>query len=227
MLQNLRILVCNRCLDIPQEQLRAIVLPPDPQPIINARPELYAEDSTDYMTLSGSTIDPLTGIPVPNTTTMATVTGQTMNKQPLGPTSNPRSNIGLDRNAQMPLVDAIKWGVPIAVLSMTVNAVGSFSRDFSPDFDVVSFGQPTIVTVTCSKPHGLSTNSQVAINGTLVAECDGFFNVSVVNPMVFRYMVNGPLKVDSVLGTNTIVVTADAGVPWNFVQIPQAGIGSG
>src|SRR5215813_3101997 len=40
-LQNLRLLVCKTCLDIPQEQLRTIVLPPDPVPIANPRPENY------------------------------------------------------------------------------------------------------------------------------------------------------------------------------------------
>jgi hypothetical protein len=39
---NLRILVCQPCLDIPQESGRTIVIPPDPMPVINARPENYA-----------------------------------------------------------------------------------------------------------------------------------------------------------------------------------------
>jgi hypothetical protein len=40
-LQNIKILVCRSCLDVSQEQLRTIVLPPDPVPIMNARPEDY------------------------------------------------------------------------------------------------------------------------------------------------------------------------------------------
>ena len=77
-LYNKRILVCtgNNCLDTPQEQLRAIVLPPDPMPIINARPELYSEDSTDYMTeLTAERSDPTTGIPVPSDNEMTTMNG--------------------------------------------------------------------------------------------------------------------------------------------------------
>ena len=35
---NQNLLVCDRCLDVPQEQLRTIILPPDPPPIMNARP---------------------------------------------------------------------------------------------------------------------------------------------------------------------------------------------
>jgi hypothetical protein len=43
-LQNLRILVCDRCYDTPQEQARSIFIPADPLPIINPRPEFYVAD---------------------------------------------------------------------------------------------------------------------------------------------------------------------------------------
>jgi hypothetical protein len=48
-MQNLRILVCRDtgggCLDVPSEAaLRTIVLPPDPPPVFNARPEAYPID---------------------------------------------------------------------------------------------------------------------------------------------------------------------------------------
>lgn len=43
-LQNLRFLVCPPCYDKPQPNLRTIVLPPDPVPIMNARPENYVQD---------------------------------------------------------------------------------------------------------------------------------------------------------------------------------------
>ena len=41
---NLRLLVCKPCLDKPQRQLGAIVLPPDPPPLWGALPEPYAID---------------------------------------------------------------------------------------------------------------------------------------------------------------------------------------
>jgi len=41
-LQNRYILVCPTCLDTPQENIRTIVLPPDPRPIANPRPEQFA-----------------------------------------------------------------------------------------------------------------------------------------------------------------------------------------
>lgn len=47
-LQNLRLLVCDRCLDIPQPQLKPRILPPDPMPTLNARPENFLIDDFDY-----------------------------------------------------------------------------------------------------------------------------------------------------------------------------------
>lgn len=42
---SIQILVCSdRCFDIPNEQLRTIILPPDPPPILNARVPNYAYD---------------------------------------------------------------------------------------------------------------------------------------------------------------------------------------
>ena len=38
-MQNLQILVCPTCYDRPQEQLRTILIPPDPVPIMNPRPD--------------------------------------------------------------------------------------------------------------------------------------------------------------------------------------------
>jgi len=43
-LQNIRLLVCARCLDRPQQQLRAIIIPADPVPIQNPRTEPFESD---------------------------------------------------------------------------------------------------------------------------------------------------------------------------------------
>ncbi len=39
---NLHLRVCDRCHDVPQEQLRIIRLPPDPLPVMDPRPEDFA-----------------------------------------------------------------------------------------------------------------------------------------------------------------------------------------
>lgn len=41
-------LVCKGCYDVPNEQLRARNLPPDPIPILNPRPERAGNQSYDY-----------------------------------------------------------------------------------------------------------------------------------------------------------------------------------
>lgn len=49
-LQNLNIFVCKQtCLDVPQMQLKTIILPPDPVPVWQPRPEIYAEEVPSYM----------------------------------------------------------------------------------------------------------------------------------------------------------------------------------
>jgi len=62
---NKRLLVCNPCNDTPQQQLRAIVVPADPMPIMNPRVQNFvtAETSTRY-TSGQNTVDPVTGMPV-------------------------------------------------------------------------------------------------------------------------------------------------------------------
>jgi hypothetical protein len=62
---NKRLLVCSPCNDTPQQQLRAIVVPADPMPIINPRVQNFvtAETSTRY-TSGQNTVDPVTGIPI-------------------------------------------------------------------------------------------------------------------------------------------------------------------
>ena len=47
-LQNLQILVCNQCRDRPQDQLRPVILPPDPLPILNPRPDYFDYYEVDY-----------------------------------------------------------------------------------------------------------------------------------------------------------------------------------
>lgn len=62
---NKRLLVCGSCYDTPQQQLRAIVVPADPVPIMNARTQDFVTAETNTRATSGeNTVDPTTGIPV-------------------------------------------------------------------------------------------------------------------------------------------------------------------
>jgi hypothetical protein len=77
---NKRILVCETCYDEPQNQLRAIIIPADPVPIINPRVEPYQWDEIDRRQLSGyNTTSPTTGIPIQQgNTRVTTVPGDTI-----------------------------------------------------------------------------------------------------------------------------------------------------
>jgi len=48
-LQTLKIMVCDSCLDRPQEQLRSFIIPPDPIPIDTPRPEQYSIEVDSYV----------------------------------------------------------------------------------------------------------------------------------------------------------------------------------
>lgn len=70
---NKRLLVCNTCNDTPQQQLRAIIVPADPMPIMNPRLQDFATAETNTRATSGqNTVDPTTNIPVVNGDTRIT-----------------------------------------------------------------------------------------------------------------------------------------------------------
>lgn len=48
-LQNIQLLVCKTCLDVPQPQLKAVIIPADPVPLLNTRPEQYAETVPSFI----------------------------------------------------------------------------------------------------------------------------------------------------------------------------------
>jgi len=198
-LQNLRILVCNSCLDTPQEQLRAIVVPADPTPIINARVQNFEVVETDYVTTSAPTVyDPQTGIPIPSTTNIVTQNGQNLTMQPYGPP------VGLVQPAVMPLKGKTHYGVKISPLSVTAN-------------------NTTTITVTCSTAHGLVTDDQISVLGLSNVLATGFYSISSSNPMTFTYQTNSVIPSGALLQGSTNIVTAIVGLPYGYTQIPQVG----
>lgn len=53
---NVRILKCPRCVDALRFQAKLVILPPDPRPIMNTRPESYVVDETNWLTTQDSEI---------------------------------------------------------------------------------------------------------------------------------------------------------------------------
>ena len=202
-LQNLRFLVCDVCYDKPQAQLKPIILTQDPMPIINARPEDYNYANTsDLAATEPTTTFQQTGIPVENSISLLTEGSDNIVTQPTGvPT-------GLNPAAVMPLQGTTAYDVVLPVLSIFAN--GS-----------------TIITVTCSKAHGLSNNSQVSVEDLTNNKASGFYSVTVVSATVFTYTVASPIVAGNLIDGNTRVATANVGLPTGFTQIPQVGVLNG
>ena len=196
---NKRILICNPCNDTPQNQLRAIVLPADPVPIQNPRVQDYytAETTTIAVSQSAQT-DPITGIPIYLTVNLVNQDGSTPTTQPIG------APIGLDQNAVQPFFQSTAYQVKISPLSVIANGTNT-------------------VTVTCSSPHGLSTNAQIAVEGLTKNAADGFYSVTVTTATQFIYQTNNAIPSGNLLQGTTLMVTALVGLPYGYTQIPQTG----
>lgn len=100
-LMNIKLLVCNTCYDEPQAQLRAIVVPADPVPIVNPRIQDFAAAESNTRVTSGqSSVDPKTGLPVPGGNTRITQNSDTRVTQQTGePSGGLNERPGTDPNA--------------------------------------------------------------------------------------------------------------------------------
>jgi hypothetical protein len=197
--QNIRVLVCPPCLDRVQDNLRTIVLPMDPEPIINARVQDFERAETNYRAVSKPTvIDPRTGIPIPSSTLRVTEDCQNRVTEPYGRPS------GLSQNAVMPWNDSVMkaFGVPLDILSVTANGTAT-------------------VSVTCRAVHNLQPNYQVSIAGLANNAADGFYSVNVTTATAFNYMTYGAIPAGALLTPTTRIVTALVGLPRGFVTIPK------
>ena len=98
---NKRLLVCSPCNDVPQQQLRAIIVPADPVPIMNPRLQDFATAETNTRATSGqNTVDPRTGLPIINGNTRITQTdkvrvAQQTGEPPFGLNEEPGTSIAV------------------------------------------------------------------------------------------------------------------------------------
>lgn len=97
---NKRLLVCDTCNDVPQQQLRAIVVPADPVPIQNPRTMDYVTAETNRRITQGNSVNTNTGIPVPGGDTRITQNDDTRVTQQTGePPGGLNQQPGTDPNA--------------------------------------------------------------------------------------------------------------------------------
>lgn len=197
-LRNIYLLVCKRCIDTPQEQLRAIVLPADPTPIYFPSVEDFQADETNYRTLGAGHADPITGIPIPARDYRTTQDCQNRITQPIG------APTGLDPNAVMPYNGGVQkaFGRLLPLLSVQSNGT-------------------TYVSVTCFAVHGLQPGDQVAMQGLADGRACGFFTVTVPGATTFNYQTATIVPSASLLTDTTRAITALVGLPLGTETIPQ------
>jgi len=205
-LQNIRLLVCADCEDVPQEQLRSFAVPADPLPIQNPRIQDFSSASNDYRTTSGqNTVDFFTGITIPGAIQRATQTNDIRETQQIGETGGKENPPGLDAGAAMPLFGKKAYDVKLSVTSITAS------------------GSP-VLTVVCSTAHGLVTNNQISVEGSALSTTDGFYSVIVIDALTFTYTIaTTPVGITSFLLPTTIVKTVLVGIPRGQTTIPQVG----
>jgi hypothetical protein len=114
-LANLRILVCETCEDTPQNQLKPRIIPPDPVPISNARPERYQQYETDTRTTQGNAVDFWTGLPVAGGDTRVTQTNNTRTTQatgepPYGLDNTPGTSFQVPGNDELGATQGLPYG---------------------------------------------------------------------------------------------------------------------
>lgn len=196
-MQNLFLLVCRECSDIPQQQLRSIVVPPDPVPIFYPSVESFEQDETNFRSVAGPpALDPMTGIPVPIDIQFLTQDSRHMTTIPIG------QPVGLEQGAIMPLYEEVHFDIQLPVLSVTADGTGN-------------------INVTCYAVHNLVNNSQISVVGMSDIRADGFYSVTVISATAFSYRPVPVIAPASLLTGTTNIVTANVGLPRGYTQIPQ------
>lgn len=197
-LVNKRLLVCRTCYDEPQEQLRSIVIPADPVPIVNPRIEPYAWDEIDHRQVSGyNEIDPETGIPIILGNTRVTTANNSA-------TNDPR------------------------VTQQTGGAPGSKNQLPGTDPNAVTYRNITnvenngigFIRVSVPTTNGMKTGQYVKIQEVVgVSSANGDFYITIINQNQFD--LQGALFSGSYVSGGYVI--NEPALPYGFDQIPRTG----
>lgn len=192
-LVNLRQLVCRRCNDIPQNQLRAIILPADPIPVMNPRVPNYPLAETDYRSISGqNTTDPRTGIPILGNTLRITENDDYRVTQQTGAPNGSLNELpGTDPNA------------------VTYRTISNAANNGSGN-----------IRLTVNTTNGMITGQDVTIRDVLgTTEANGNWTITVID--VTTVDLNGSSFTNAYSAGGYIV--NNPALPYNFTEIPKTG----
>lgn len=192
-LVNLKQLVCRRCNDLPNQQLRAIVLPADPMPVMNPRVNNWQAAETNYRTTSGqNTVDPKTGIPIPGNTMRITENDDYRVTQQTGAPNGSRNNLpGTDPNA------------------ITYRTISNAADNGSG-----------LIRLTVDTTNGMITGQQVTVADIVgTTEANGNWTVTVIS--VTQIDLDGSAFTNAYVSGGYVV--NNPALPYNNTTIPSTG----
>jgi hypothetical protein len=192
-LVNLRQLNCRRCNDIPQTQLRAIVLPADPMPVLNPRVQNYQAATTDYRATSGqNTVNPTTGIPIPGNTLRITENDDFRVTQQTGEPPGGKNTLpGTDPNA------------------VTYRVINNAADNGSG-----------LIRLTVNTTSGMITGQKVTIGDVVgTIEANGNWTITVISLTEIDLQSSAFTNAYSSGG----YVVNNPALPYGFTEIPKTG----
>lgn len=190
---NKRLLVCRTCLDKPQEQLRAIIVPADPMPIANPRVEFFADyESNTRLTSQTPVTDPRTGIVAPVGQTRITEDDSTRSTQMTGEPPNGTNTLpGTDPNA--------------VTYRTVTNAVDNGSD---------------LIRLTLATTNGMITGQTVTVQDVGgVTAASGNWTITVIDAT----QIDLQSSVFSGTYTSGGYVVNNPSLPYNFTEVPKTG----
>lgn len=192
---NRGILVCSNCMDVPQEQLRAIVIPADPVPVQNPRIEYfnsYTSNNRQTNSPLGPAVDAITGISSPRGDTRITEDDATRSTQMTGEAPG-----GLNT---LPGTD------PNAVTYRTVTNAEDNGSD--------------LIRLTVATTNGMLTGQRVTVQDVGgVSAASGNWTITVIN----NTQIDLQSSVFSGTYTSGGYVVNNPSLPYNFTQVPKTG----
>jgi hypothetical protein len=237
--------VCARCLDVPQENDRVVALPADPVPIPLPFPENFSVAQSVMGLAAPTEIDPHTGLAKPIATTVMQTTGLTPSLPNVTLASETDEIAMVTATGTQMIMGPRSGGAPLntgaIVMAPTPSgrppgyALEAVMPTAQTDGVTVEYGVPLPITsiiadgtplvrVTCNAPHGLTLNKQIVVRGTLNPLADGAFSVTPMTATVFSYGCYSPIDRGTILGPETVIVTAQVGLPRDFPALPQTGL---
>jgi len=149
-LQNIRLLVCESCYDTPNEQERTIVLPIDPVPVANARPENYALADNPMSPIGFNPIDNF----VPGSSLGSNIGNMTQNGGLDAAFSQAPLNLQSTGTAAFTTVTAPLVNKRWAVSAARTISLSSFQNTVGKSWN----GDPTGITITMPSTVGVIQN---------------------------------------------------------------------